>query len=162
MTTLEFALQMEKDGEHFYRNLAKKSRRPAIKKILDNLAEMEAQHYEVLLALKSSSEIKWENTFRDGIKSIFATLDERTNGFDVDVSELELYKEAQDLEERSREFYLAKARRVKSSTEKRFLQQLAKEESEHWQMLQSIIDFLEEPQEGKWLENAEWYHQDTY
>ena len=162
MTTLDFAMQMEKDGEDFYRNLAKKSRRPSIKKILKYLAQMEAQHYEALLALKSSSDIKWDKTFRDGIKSIFATLDEATNGFDVDVSELELYKEAQELEERSREFYVAKARRVKSPSEKRFLQQLAQEEQEHWQMLQSIIEFLEEPLEGKWLENAEWYHQDTY
>ena len=102
MTTLEFALQMEKDGEHFYRNLAKKSRRPAIKKILDNLAEMEAQHYEVLLALKSSSEIKWENTFRDGIKSIFATLDERTNGFDVDVGARALQRGARSRRAKSR------------------------------------------------------------
>ncbi len=162
MTTLEYAMQMERDGEYFYRKLANKCQQPAIAKILQDLADMEKRHFAFLNAMKAKTRLVWSETFRDGIKTIFAVLDEKSDSFDVDVSEIEIYKEAQELEKRSHDFYLAKSRRVNSPTEKRFLQRLAEEENEHWQMLQRIIDFLEEPKDGHWLENAEWHHQDTY
>lgn len=44
MNIFEFAMQMEKDGEAFYREIAKKTKNSGLQKIFNTLADEEVVH----------------------------------------------------------------------------------------------------------------------
>jgi rubrerythrin len=80
--------------------------------------------------------------------------------FDFGAQQLEYYRKAQEIERKSRNFYLQKADEVEDSIQKGIFRNLAEEEKKHFFLLQNIIDFVAMPKD--WLENAEWYHLDEY
>ena len=59
MNIYEFAMQMEKDGETFYRNLASKVSNLGLKNILNMLAEEEVKHYGIFAKLSRSQSADW-------------------------------------------------------------------------------------------------------
>ncbi len=79
---------------------------------------------------------------------------------DFDISQIEVYKKAQDIEKKSIDFYLQKADEVKEHCQKGTFRKLAEEEKKHYFLLQNIIEFVSRPE--SWLENAEWYHLEEY
>lgn len=48
MDIYEFAMQMEKEGEDYYRALAKDSASPGLVKIFTMLADEEVKHFKVI------------------------------------------------------------------------------------------------------------------
>jgi rubrerythrin len=62
----------------------------------------------------------------------------------------------------SRNFYLEKAEEVKDEQAKLLLKKLAKEEEKHLHIMENIVEFVSRAEPGKWLENAEWHHLETY
>src|SRR5208337_4143632 len=89
-----------------------------------------------------------------GIKNIFAQLKE-TGPSGVDSTQVGLYRKAQDIEKKTRDFYLEKAEESKDEIEKAIFQKVANEEKKHYLIIENIIDFVEKP--ATWLENPEWY-----
>jgi rubrerythrin len=80
--------------------------------------------------------------------------------FDIDAGQIELYKKAQDIEKKSRDFYLEKAEEVEEDFQKETFRKLAEEEKKHYFLLENVIQFVSRPQ--TWLENAEFYHLEEY
>ena len=72
----------------------------------------------------------------------------------VDSSQLELYKNAQKLEEKNYGFFLEKAGEANDQTQKEILLKLADEEKSHCTILENIINFISQP--VSCLEDAEW------
>ncbi|KAB2832670.1 MAG: hypothetical protein F9K48_10015, partial [Candidatus Brocadia sp.] len=54
MNIFDFAMQMEKDGEQYYRNSAQKTQNVGLKKILGMLADAEVKHYDILQKMKKN------------------------------------------------------------------------------------------------------------
>ncbi len=52
MNIYDFAMQMEKDGENYYRELAAASEIAGLKKIFDMLADEEVKHFQIFRQLK--------------------------------------------------------------------------------------------------------------
>ena len=85
---------------------------------------------------------------------------ESAENFKFDISELELYKKARDIERQSRKFYLEKSEEVQGQRQKEIFKKLANEEQKHYLIIDNICDFVARP---KWfLENAEMYRFDDY
>jgi len=101
-----------------------------------------------------------ETTILTDAKNIFAQIKESGESFDFDIKQTELYKKAQDIEEKSRDFYLEKANEVKEECQKGLFLKLAEEEKKHYFLLDNIIEFVSRPEH--WLENAEFYHLEEY
>jgi len=57
MNILEYAMQVEKEGEAQYREMAERSNNPGMKKILTELADSEVEHYNVFHAIMENSNI---------------------------------------------------------------------------------------------------------
>jgi len=55
MNIYEFAMQMERDGEAFYRDLAAKSSSAGVARILNMLAADEVKHYDILKQMAEQS-----------------------------------------------------------------------------------------------------------
>ena len=58
MDIYEFALQMEKDGEDYYRDQALNAGNKGLKNIFTFLADAEAHHYNILKKMKDREEQK--------------------------------------------------------------------------------------------------------
>ena len=101
-----------------------------------------------------------ETTVLSDAAAIFEKIREGAKKFSFDRSELELYKEAQKMEQNARDYYLDKADQVEVQAQKDIFIKLAEEEKKHYFLLDNIIDFVSRPQQ--WLENAEFHHMEDY
>jgi rubrerythrin len=57
MDIYTFALQMEKDGENYYRELATKSGNEGLKKIFTMLADEEVKHFRLIETMREKSHL---------------------------------------------------------------------------------------------------------
>ncbi|MDE2216360.1 MAG: ferritin family protein [Planctomycetota bacterium] len=161
MDIYKYAMQMEKDGESYYRELTGKIGNRGLKRILTMLADAEVIHYNILLKMKKNEKIGMTDTpILADVKNIFIKMKEEKEITGINISQVELYKKAQQIEEKSQNFYLDKAGEVEDLLQKEIFLKIAEEEKKHFFILESVIDFVSRPQ--RWLENAEWYHLDEY
>jgi rubrerythrin len=161
MDVFQFAMKAEKDGEKYYRDLAAKSPDTGLATILRMLADAEVTHYNTLKEIAEGTDaLVSETTLLARVKNVFVRMRNEKKTFDFNVSQIDLYKKAQDLEKKSQEFYLQRADIAESRAQRELFVRLAREEREHWVILQNLIEFLSTP--TTWLENAEWHHLDEY
>ena len=160
MDIFVYAMQMEKDGETYYRELSAKTENKGIKSILTMLADAEVIHYNIFQAMKRNEQIpETDSKSLAGIKNIFARLKE-DGPSGVDSTQVVLYRKAQDIEKKTGDFYIERAEESKDKIEKAIFQKVANEERKHYLILENIIDFVNKP--ATWLENPEWYHLEEY
>jgi rubrerythrin len=161
MDIFQFAMEKEKFSEEYYRQLAGKTNNKGLKNICNMLADEESKHKRIVEQM--SQEIPAEaaqTSILGNAKEIFEKMKQSAENFNFDISELELYQKARDIEKESRSFYLEKAEELKDSAQKEIFKKLADEEQKHFVLLEKICDFVARPQ---WfLENAEMYRFDDY
>ena len=156
MDIFKYAMQMEKDGEKFYRELAQKTTNIGIRNILTMLAEAEVVHYNTFKKMSEDLKVELpETNILTDVKNLFAGIKESGEFSNINISQIELYRKAQEIEKKSEDFYLSKARELGDVSQKQILAKIAKEENAHYLILESIINLVSRPQQ--WLENAEWY-----
>lgn len=160
MDIFDYALQMEKDGESFYREIAQKTSNEGLQKILTMLADEEVKHYQVIERMKQDKYQMTETTVLDDARNIFIEMKEQGERFEPRQEQAELYTRAQEIEKKSQQFYQEKARQADKDDQKKLFERLAKEEEKHYFLLENIIAFVSRPKQ--WLENAEWYHLEEY
>ncbi len=156
MDIYKFAMQMELDGRHFYLDLAKKTENAGIKNILTMMAESEAKHYNVILDMQKNDKAEYSKDAEvlTKIKNIFTKMREEKE-IDVDVSQVEFYKKALQVEIDSEKFYLDRAEEENDPHKKEIFLTLAKEEKSHCILLENIVNLVSQP--DNWIENSEWY-----
>lgn len=160
MNIFEFAMQMEKDGEDYYRQLASNAGNEGLKAILNIMAEEEVKHYKYLKTVQTEKPQTEDVTVLSDCKNIFAQMKESGETISPQIDQVELYKKAQAVEKENEDFYRAKADEVEEDYQKDLLLLLAEEENKHYILLGNIIDFVSRPQE--WLEDAEFVHLDEF
>lgn len=160
MKIYEYAMQMEKDGEHYYRQLAQQTEDKGLKTILTMLADEEIKHYNVIGKMKTEKPQLAETTILTDAKNIFVQIKDSKEKFDLDAKQTGIYRTILNIEEKSRDFYLKKAYEVKEEYQKEIFLRLAEEEKKHYFLLENIIQFVSRPE--AWLENAEFCHLEEY
>ena len=160
MDIFDYALQMEKDGESFYREIAQKTSNEGLQKILTMLDDEEVKHYQVIERMKQDKYQMTETTVLDDARNIFIKMKDQDETFEPDQEQAELYLRAQEIEKKSQQFYQEKAGQTDKDDQKKLFERLAKEEEKHYFLLENIIAFVSRPKQ--WLENAEWYHLEEY
>ena len=160
MDIYEYAMQMEKDGESYYRELAAQAQSDGIRNILTLLANAEVKHYRIFERMKQHESTQpIDLAYLVNIKNVFAEMRDNKAPMTENGSQIELYRKAQELEKKTRDFYREKAGKVEESQKAIFLK-IADEEQKHFNILETIIDMVSRPQ--TWLENPEWYHLEDY
>ena len=160
MNIFEYAMQMEKDGENYYRQLAQRTANKGMRTILTMLADEEVKHYNTVEKMQTEKPQLAETKILADAKNVFVQIKESGDSFDFDIKQTELYKKAQDIEKKSRDFYLDKADEVEEEYQKEVFLRLADEEKKHYFLLENIIEFVSRPE--TWLENAEFHHLEEY
>ena len=165
MNIYQFAMQMEKDGEDFYLQLAQEATVPGLAKIFTMLAGEERKHYAVIeqLSRKEKNPHLAETTILDNVKNIFIGMREEKEPLFIDTTAATTnYRKACAIEAVSERLYREKAEETKDETEQRIFLRLAGEEAKHLRIMENILEFVSRPEPGNWLENAEWSHLDAY
>jgi rubrerythrin len=160
MDIFEYAMQMEKDGESYYRKLAGQTEDKGLKNIFTSLAEDEVKHFKVIEQMKIQEPQLAGTSVLTDAKNIFVQMNESGQTFDFDAKQTDLYRKAQDIERKSQQFYQEKAKEVEKEYQKNIFMKLADEEKKHYFLLENIIQFVSRPE--TWLENAEFYHLEEY
>lgn len=165
MNIYQFAMQMEKDGEDFYLQLAQEATVPGLAKIFTMLAGEERKHYAVIeqLSRKEKNPHLAETAILDNVKNVFIGMREEKEPLFIDTTAATTnYRKACAIEAVSERLYREKAEETKDETEQRIFLRLAGEEAKHLRIMENILEFVSRPEPGNWLENAEWSHLDAY
>jgi rubrerythrin len=161
MSIIDYALQMEKDGEEYYRELAAKASDTGVKKVFEFLADAEAEHYETFLQMKENQPVtRSDDKHISKIKNLFSEMKEGGVQGTVDQDTLDAYIKARDVEKVSQETYEQKAEEISDPEQKEMCLMIAGEEAKHYLILDNLIEFLQHP--TTWVEDAEWRHMDDY
>lgn len=160
MDIFDYALQMEKDGEQFYREIAKKTGNKGLQTILTMLANEEFKHYQAIESMRQNKYQMTETNVLDDVRNIFIEMKDQEETFEPDQEQAELYARAQEIEKKSQQFYQEKAHQTDKDNQKKLFERLAKEEEKHYFLIENIIAFVSRPKQ--WLENAEWCHLEEY
>lgn len=165
MNVYEFALQMEREGEDYYRSLAKDSTSPGLTKIFTMLADEEVKHLKVIESLrqKDPDSTAVESDFLNQVKNIFMDMRDTREYPRVDSTKAtKEYIKACVIEKNSHAFYQEKAEQTQDKHIREIFERLAKEEARHLTIMENIVQFVSRPEPGNWLENAEWHHLEEY
>jgi len=160
MDIFNFAMEFEKESEEYYLDMIKKCSYEPIKKILGFLAGEERRHFEIIQKIKGNNKIKLKNTsiIKDA-KVVFKSMK-----LDMEIKSTkdfeDLLTKAEELENKSKYFYLEKAEEIDDADQKVVLLTLSEEEEMHFNLLNSIRAFYLQPKQ--WVENAEFNHLDDY
>ncbi len=158
MNPYDFAIQMTQDGEKFFHTLAKKVKKPGLRKILVMLAKDQAIHRRDFEKMK-----KAEGRTLPDAKNLTGALNpfaqrlkrlDRGERVDEDFPPEELYRRGQELDRECEDFYRKRAARVKDPRLKQAFLGVAEEQRKHHFSLEHLINFILEPQQV--LEDAEW------
>ena len=161
MDIFEFAMEKEKNAEGYYRQLAEHIDHAGLKSILVMLADEEARHFQTVQQMKANTPLSvTETPVLKNAKAVFATIREAAETFSFDISEVDLYRKACDIEAEGKKYYLQKAQEVADASQKEVFRKLAEEESKHMMLVQSLSDFVTRPE--TYLEDAEFSHFDDY
>lgn len=158
----DYALEFEKDSENYYRDLAGKTKQSGLKKILLMLAEEEVKHYKKVEELSKNVKIDISDSqILMNAVSIFTEIKKnKLSVDDVKTSQAELYRKAQVFEKDSEKFYTDRANESDDPETKGILLHLAKQEHNHFVLLENIIQFISRP--DQWIEDAEFNHMTEY
>jgi rubrerythrin len=161
MDIFEFAKNMEKTSEDYYRQLSGKTKNKGLSNLLTMLADEERKHFKIVEQMQQQTPpTMTETDVLASAKAIFKKMRNSAENLSLEVTELQLYEKARDIEKKSRQFYLEKANEVTEASHREIFRKLAAEEQKHLALLQGICDFVARPQ---WfLENAEIYHFEDY
>ena len=164
MEIYEFAIQMERDGEKYYRDLIQKSSSAGLQKIFGLLADEEVRHRKLIEDLRQRTVASSESSrILQNVRNIFITMNDEIPAWGALSREaVNAFRKALDIEEMSKKFYLQKSDEAQDGQTKAVLNLLAAEEANHVRIMENIVEFVSRAEPGNWLENAEWHHLDEY
>ena len=162
MDLLTQAIQMEIDGEHFYRDLAAKAEDPGVKIILTKLADDEIKHRQLFEHMQKDKTVQYvPNNIVDAKSNAFADMKKMTKiSEEFKKSIVDALQKAQAVETKNHGFYLKQAEAETNPDYKKVILKIAEEEDQHAAIMLDLIEYFLNPKQ--WLEDAEWNHRDQY
>ena len=160
MDIFDYAIQMEKDGEKYYREIAGKTNNKGLATIMNMLADEEVRHSQIIEKMKTSTPKVPETKILENVKNVFVRMRDKKETFQPEKFQADVYKKAQEIEKKSMDFNAEKSSVVKDAAQKKVFETLAEEEKRHFFILENIIAFISKPM--LWLENAEFHKLEEY
>ena len=159
MNVFDIAMQMEKEGAEFYRDLASKATTKGLKTIFTMLAEDEVKHQNTFLALKNGSvPMMVASQLTDNAETVFKGF--KKKDFLAESKHVDLYERALEVELKSIEFYSEQLQEIDSKEIRKAVEAIITEERRHYDLIDDIVMMLDRP--NSWVENAEFGVREEY
>ena len=164
LEALKFAIKFEKDGYNFYTKANKKTKNLVGREMFKYIADEEKKHIEKVKSiyekLKKSGEWPKASKKSAGKKRVagFETIFTRVKGeiikiLRADSGDVEALKIAKEMEAKGYKFYQKRADETDNPLERAFYEELVKEESNHYEILENTYEYLSNPSD--WFSNKE-------
>ena len=151
VSPLDYAIQLERDGQRFYTEAAASTRSPLGKRMFEGLAADERRHEQLLHAVAQEMEVEPPaDTPHQRIVTLFAELGpEMKQQLGAEPKDTEVVRQAIELEKRSVEHYAGQAAAAGAERDKTLYERLAAEERQHVQILDNTLTYLTDT--GDWF-----------
>jgi rubrerythrin len=126
------------------------------------LADEEVRHYNIIeqmMKSKASAELA-ETGILKKVKNIFIKIKGKNLVFNFDLPQINFYRKAREIEEKSYKFYIEMSDKVEIESQRKVFLKLAGEEKKHMFLLENLVEFVSRPE--TWIENAKFNHLDDY
>ena len=161
MNLLEFAINMELDGEKYYTEQARLNKDNGLSKVFLLLAEDEKKHAHVLKnRISDISDVPNPGETLKLSKNIFSDLKNYKDDIKIHPSQLDGYKHALEKEFKSIELYKNLLSEADDDAEKLLIKFIIKEEESHFTVLEDMIELINNAEE--WVESAEFNIEKEY
>jgi rubrerythrin len=148
IVALKSAIQMEIEGKEFYLKMSGISGEITGRKLFQSLAAEEDRHRQKFETIFQSiaSQKGWPDILvephADSLTTVFAVASQRAQ---FTRTELEAVQTAMEMENKTRDFYLARSEKAEYPAEKLYYTSLAKEERIHHNLLQDYFEYMQNP-----------------
>ena len=161
MDVLQFALDMELEGERYYLNQAERNADSPLKPVFDLLAKDEAKHAGIVRGKMGGTacELKADARLADR-KTLFSDLGDYKPRAEEAADQARLYHAALELEQRSIDLYTDLRAKAEDAQTQSLFEFLIQEETRHYQLLEDLFRFVNRPNE--WVESAEFGLREEY
>lgn len=161
MNSIEFAINMEIDGEKYYREQAKKNQDNSLNAVFLLLAEDENGHAKLLKSeQKKITYDLADNAALADTNNVFKDRGEFKNKFEKIPDQLDAYRIALQMEKDSIELYQKFLAEATDEQTKKLFGYLVKQEENHFKIFDNLINLVERPEE--WVEDAEFGVREEY
>ena len=156
------AVEMEKEGAAYYRELAGDSNISALKGVFNFLAQQENTHAALFESFKNDIEGKAPDS-NEAIAFAKKAFAEIAVSFDTDgplLEAKEAYRKALAAEQNAVKYYTELKEQATDDAQKTALDVIISEEISHASLMEGLVEFTRQPK--TWLENAEFNHLEDY
>lgn len=161
MSTLEYAIQMEMEGRRYYLEQAEKNKDDAaLNKVLNLLADSEKEHEKLLRKRLNKEEYTLSKADNNLVKTVFNGLKDYEASEYRSTTQLDVYRLAVDIEEKSIDHYQEMLKEAEDEKDKELFEFLLTEEKQHLLLFEELVKMLTRPEE--WVESAEFGVREDY
>ena len=155
MNALDYAVNMELDGEKYYTQQAHLNENNGVKTVCLILAKDEGIHAQILK--KKMDELAYELPKTDSyskIKNLFEDIENFKSEINETPTQLEFYRVALEKEKQSIDLYTGFLANTSNSDEQNLFRYLVEQEKLHFSLLDELVTILRHSEE--WVESAEF------
>lgn len=152
MNDLQFAIKMERDGEKFYREQAELNKGNVLFKVCTMLADDEKKHAKLFENKMNSLPCEILPSAISDTKTIFEGLGDLKIEEKSQLSQLDFYRIAGDLEKESIALYTKYLNNSNDDESKELYKYLIGQEQLHSDTIEALVEALRHAEE--WIENA--------
>jgi len=148
MNDYNFAIQMEHDGEKYYRDQAEKNKNNSLYTVCIMLADDEKRHAQILINKmnKTPFVLSPMNTLEKA-KNIFSNMGDMKIPEKGTLSQFDFYRFAVDIEQKSIELYSEYRAKAENENERELFDYLVKQEQQHFATLDEISRMIRQSME---------------
>ena len=155
MNALEYAINMEHDGEKYYTEQAERNRNNSLHTVCSMLANDENRHARLLI--KKAGDLPYDLVNMDACsatKNIFKDIGDFKSEIKTMPSQLDFYAMALEKEKQSIDLYTDFLCKSGSDDEIKLFEFLIRQEKQHYEIFDELVTLLSHAED--WVENAEF------
>jgi len=148
---VQYAIQMEHDGEAFYSEAAANTQNPLGKKMFESLAADERRHGQTVRAIAGGMGVSMEGDMpKQRLVTLFGQLGPQLAAeLGAEPDDSKVIEKALEMEQASVELYQEQAGKAQAEADRALYQRLAQEESQHIDILRNTLAYLNDT--GQWF-----------
>lgn len=160
MDIFEFAIEMEKDGEKYYREQAAENKGAELEAVFTSLANDEKMHAETLRKKKQKAGYELEDSNVEGYANVFKGEGEFKMETKAEPEQIDFYRKALEKEQESIDLYRKMLSDAEGSDDTELFGWLIGQEQKHYDLLYDLITLLERAK--SWVESPEFGVREDY
>lgn len=143
MNALEFAINMEIDGEKYYSEMAEKNSGNKLEVVFKLLAEEEKKHAGILRDYAGAASLQDSPSLSD-VRNVFQGIEYGSKPeLKTYISQADSYMEARQREKESVSLYEKLLSETSDAAEKKLFAYLVEQEREHFTLMDALVELIE-------------------